>query len=146
MDTRQFTKNWMGRLSRGERARLVLSAFASVFASRKRVEKELKEYFDDEDAFVRDLAAAFPQTKTALIDERNAYMAHKIEVAKQLGHVVVAVVGAGHVTGIREELLKAGILPEAIRVIGLQELQAPSTAADGPSNAEFTLTLSPEGG
>jgi pheromone shutdown protein TraB len=146
MDTRQLMRNWMGKLSRRERAKLFLSAVASIFASRKKVEKEIEEYFDDEDAFARDLAAEFPHTKTALIDDRNAYMARKIEAAKEVGPVVVAVVGAGHVTGIRDELLKGGEPAEQIRVIGLHELQLPSGGpVDAPGNAEFTLTLPPPG-
>ncbi len=146
MDTRQFTQRWMGRLSRRERAKLFISAAGSVFATRKRVEKELQEFFDDEDAFVRELAAAFPQTKTALIDERNAYMARGIEGAGGLGPVVVAVVGAGHIAGIREELVKGGSPLDAIRVINLKDLQAPSPAREAPSNAEFSLTFDPPGG
>ena len=148
MDTRDFTRHWMSKLTRRERARLFLSAFAGIFASRKRVEKELKEYFEDEDAFVRELAAAFPQTKTALIDDRNAYMARGIVRAREVGPVVVAVVGAGHLAGIKDELLRRGAPPEEIRLITLQELRQP--AKEGPlapaSTAEFQVSFAPPQG
>ena len=148
MDTRQFTRHWMSKLTRRERARLFLSAFAGIFASRKRVEKELKEYFDDEDAFVRELAAAFPQTKSALIDDRNAHMARGIAVASQAAPVVVAVVGAGHLAGIREELLKGGAAARDIRLVTLQELRAPAKGEGpgAPSNAEFQVSFPPPPG
>jgi pheromone shutdown protein TraB len=124
-----------------------------VFASRKRVEKELKEFFEDEDAFVRELAAAFPQTKTALIDERNAYMARGIEAVSALGPVVVAVVGAGHVSGIRDELVRSGKDPASIRIVNLKSLQGPAEAPGAPpppgalppSNAEFSVTFDRSG-
>ena len=135
MDTAVFVRRWMGRLSRRERAKLFLSAIGAVFASRKRVEKELQEFFADEDAFVQELARAFPHTKTALIDERNVYMARGIEGAVTAGPVVVAVVGAGHIAGIREELLRGGRNPEAIRVVNLQALQAPSSGPAGGSTS-----------
>lgn len=140
MDTGVFVRRWMGKLSRRERAKLFLSAIGAIFASRKRVEKELKEFFEDEDSFVQELARAFPQTKTALIDERNIYMARGIEGAVGAGPVVVAVVGAGHIAGIREELLRGGRSPDAIRVVNLQALQAPA------SNAEFSVTFPPPPG
>jgi pheromone shutdown protein TraB len=148
MDTREFTRHWMSKLSRRERTRLFLSAFAGIFASRKRVEKELKEYFDDEDAFVRELAAAFPQTKSALIDDRNAHMAKGIRVARQAAPVVVAVVGAGHLAGIREELLKGGAPPEDIRLVTLQELREPSREPPHrpATNAEFQVSFPPPPG
>ncbi len=45
-----------------------------------------------------EFAAAFPQVKTPLIDERDDYLMHSIVNAP--GKTVVAVVGAGHVMGI----------------------------------------------
>src|SRR2546426_864731 len=93
-----------------------------------RVEKELQEYYANEDAFVQDLARHFPATKTALIDERNAFMAAGIVRAKRAGPVVVAVVGEGHVSGIREELIRLGERPEEIQTVSLQELQGPAKA------------------
>ena len=51
---------------------------------------------------MRELGEALPGAKTALIDERDAYLARKILDAG--GRRVVAVVGAGHVAGIRQAL------------------------------------------
>jgi pheromone shutdown protein TraB len=139
MDSAVFFRNWMRRMSRRERLKLFLSAFGGVFASRKRVEKELAEYHSNEDAFIEDLARHFPTTKTALIDERNAYMARGIVRAGQAGPTVLAVVGEGHLSGIKDELLKAGLSPSEIRVMSLQELQGLPPAPG--SNAEFSLSF-----
>lgn len=53
-----------------------------------------------EDA-MKELSAQFPGVKTALIDERDRFLAHKIRNAD--GNRVVAVVGAGHVPGIKQQ-------------------------------------------
>jgi pheromone shutdown-related protein TraB len=51
-----------------------------------------------EDA-MKELSAQFPGVKHALIDERDRYLAEKIRTAD--GNRIVAVVGAGHVPGIK---------------------------------------------
>lgn len=51
-----------------------------------------------------DLSKAFPQLKELLIDERDMYLSQKIKEAP--GKKVVAVVGAGHVPGIKENIEK----------------------------------------
>lgn len=51
---------------------------------------------------INELGAALPQTKAVLIDERDVYMAEKIKQTE--GPRLVAVVGAGHVEGIKRVL------------------------------------------
>ena len=142
-DTRVLRKRWMGLMTRRERAWLFFNVFLALFASRKKVEAELKEYFDDEDAFYRELAAAFPRTKVALIDERNDFMARGIERAGAGVPLVMAVVGAGHIPGIREALVRGGKLPEAIQVINLKELRAPASQSGAGGQAKAP-TLPPD--
>jgi pheromone shutdown protein TraB len=149
MDSQAFFSNWMRRMSRRERAKLFLSVLGGLFTSRRRVEKELQEYYNNEEAFVDELARHFPATKTALIDERNAYMARGIVRAKSVGPVVVAVIGEGHVAGIRSELLRAGERPEEVQVVSLQDLQAPPAAPLAPvsgSNVEYSFSIKPPHG
>ena len=54
---------------------------------------------------MNELGEAFPGLKRSLIDERDAFLSQKIREAE--GERVVAVVGAGHVEGIRSALLEA---------------------------------------
>jgi pheromone shutdown protein TraB len=147
LDSGAFFQKWMASLSMGERVRLMLSVVGGAFASRKRVEAELDQFYEDEDAFVRELAVQFPETKKALIDDRNVHMARGISHAQTTAPVVVAVVGEGHLAGIRAELLKAGVAPEGIRTISLRELTAdgaPSPSGQGTpapgSNAQFQVS------
>jgi pheromone shutdown-related protein TraB len=51
---------------------------------------------------LRELGEAVPELTTALIHERDGYLAHKIGAAE--GRTLVAVVGAGHLSGMSEAL------------------------------------------
>ena len=53
---------------------------------------------------LNELADSFPQFKAILIDERDQYLAQRIKEAP--GKKIVAVLGAGHIPGIKTELFK----------------------------------------
>ena len=60
------------------------------------------------------LATELPQAKETLIDERDRYLAQRIRDAP--GEKVVAVIGAGHIEGIRREITKNEPLDDLDRV------------------------------
>lgn len=51
---------------------------------------------------MREFSKAFPELRTALIDERDRYLAEKIRTAP--GERVVAIIGAGHLNGVKSYL------------------------------------------
>ncbi len=53
-------------------------------------------------AALEDMSRSFPQLTSILIDERDQYLAHKMKTAP--GDKLVAVLGAGHIPGIKKEL------------------------------------------
>jgi pheromone shutdown-related protein TraB len=57
---------------------------------------------DQLEAVMVEFAQRFPEIKRRLIDERDTYLAQKIRTAP--GQTVVAVVGAGHVEGIKGQI------------------------------------------
>jgi pheromone shutdown-related protein TraB len=69
-----------------------------------------------------ELGEVLPDLKRVLIDERDIYMAERIKATP--GHTLVAVVGAGHVAGLRRHILtdqsglmaEIGALPPASRL------------------------------
>ena len=63
--------------------------------------EKLKEQ-DQLDTLMASFADAYPEVKRRLIDERDTYLAQKIREAP--GPQVVAVIGAGHVTGIERHI------------------------------------------
>jgi pheromone shutdown-related protein TraB len=86
---------------------MLLSALASSLFERPELDEEALRRIRDRDVLselMRELGEAMPAVKTALIDERDAYLSHKIRAAS--GDRIVAVVGAGHVEGIRHALLE----------------------------------------
>lgn len=78
---------------------------ASAEAGKLDVEAMLKS--DAITQMTEEFARVAPPIKTALIDERDDYMASHIAEQSALGGPVVAVVGAGHLAGIKARLLSA---------------------------------------
>ncbi len=62
-----------------------------------------------------------PSVKTALIDERDTYMASHIDEQDRLGRSVVAVVGAGHTPGIKRHLADTSNLQDRAELDALPE-------------------------
>ncbi|MBW1644775.1 MAG: TraB/GumN family protein [Deltaproteobacteria bacterium] len=63
--------------------------------------EEIKKQ-DQLEHIMAEVSTAFPEVKRRLIDERDIYLAQKIRQAP--GQTVVAVVGAGHLPGIRQHI------------------------------------------
>jgi len=101
------------------RKSLFLSALlASLFDDKELTEAQIQELLkrDVLSELMKDLGEAMPELKKVLIDERDLYLSHKIREAP--GERVVAVVGAGHLEGIRKALLeyREADLPELNRI------------------------------
>ncbi len=79
---------------------LLATLLASLFDKTELDEEKLSELRQQDmlSELMKELGTTFPDTKKALIDERDIFMAEKIKAAK--GERVVAIVGAGHVEGI----------------------------------------------
>ncbi len=80
---------------------LVASLFASLFDTTELDEEKLTELRSKDvlSELMDELGNALPDTKKALIDERDIFMAEKIKAAD--GKRIVAVVGAGHMQGMQ---------------------------------------------
>ncbi len=80
----------------------------------------IDEEFDIEELTDGDVVSAMmeefrrfsPRGAEALIDERDAFIAHKLNALRANGYNVVAVVGAGHQAGIERYLDQPSTLPE----------------------------------
>lgn len=86
--------------------KLLLLIFYSIFDNEKISEEEIEKLKTQDilNAILADFTASFPRLKVPLIDERDQYLAQKIKDAP--GEKVVAVLGAAHIPGIKEELTK----------------------------------------
>lgn len=79
---------------------MIFSLLISEDITEEDIEK-LKEH-DVLDLALKAVGEKLPEVKTTLIDERDQYLAHRIGRAG--GKKIVAVVGAGHVPGIRQQI------------------------------------------
>jgi pheromone shutdown protein TraB len=125
-----FRKLWQS-MGLVERARLLGSAFVSMLLPRRMVEEQLEDMQRDYSTFFEELAKEFPTVKRVLIDDRNAHMAARVAGLRRQGRErIVAVVGDGHVDGMRELLGKEGWEVETLRLKDLRVAEpAPSAQA-----------------
>lgn len=100
-----FTRLWK-KLSLWGKMRILIILIFSMFSKEKISEEEI-ERLKSEDVLtvaLSELARSFPRLKNILIDERDQYLAEKIKLAP--GDKVIAIVGAGHIPGIKKEINK----------------------------------------
>ncbi len=113
--------NFLGKL------KLFFQFMLGIFMDEELTEEEMEKMKSKDmlSAALDELSNAFPQIKSIVIDERDQYLAQKIKSAP--GGKVVAVLGAGHIPGITEEihrdhdlakLTKVAPSPKINRIIG----------------------------
>lgn len=130
-----FTHMWK-TMPFSEKFRLLLSGVAGLFVSKKRVEQELKNYQQDVDSYLQQIAEKFPTIKRTLIDERNQHMADRLTELHDKHQRIVACIGDGHVPGISRLLEQKQVPFEAIRLQQLRDWKP--TETDG-SSAHFSI-------
>jgi pheromone shutdown-related protein TraB len=104
------------------KCKLLASLFSSAFTTEKLSEEEIERLksHNELDGMMSELAAYLPKVKETLIDERDRYLAAKIwESGARAGGKQIAVVGAGHLSGIRDHLKKIAAEDESADVSGL---------------------------
>ena len=98
-------KRVWGYLNLWNKLVMVSQLMASFFVGGS-IDSELVEEMKSKDQLENIMEAftdSFPEVKKRLIDERDIYLSQKIRIAP--GKKIVAVVGAGHVKGIKEHII-----------------------------------------
>ncbi len=100
-----FARIWHG-VGFGGKARLISEIVFSIFNTEEITEEDLEKLKSQDmlNSILNDLTASFPKLKRPLVDERDQYLAQKIKDAP--GKKIVAVLGAAHIPGIKEEIYK----------------------------------------
>ncbi len=98
-----FSRVWNGLGMKGK-AHLMVQIFFSLFEGADITEEEMEKLKSKDmlNAMLKEFTEAFPRLKVPLIDERDQYLAQKIKDAP--GDKIVAVLGAAHIPGIKEEI------------------------------------------
>ena len=108
-DIRVTIKRLFKKLTWREKGRFFMDIILAPF-SRKRYAFDLRKVPDE--TFIKNVIAMikerYPNFYKVLIDERDQHMALRLEFLMQHHQRVVAVVGAGHLEGIRRRLEKDG--------------------------------------
>lgn len=96
--------------------KLFFQLMMSMFVNEEISEEELEKMKSQDmlTSALDELSKSFPEFKSIVIDERDKYLAQKIKDAP--GSKIVAVLGAGHVPGIKEELYKNNNLEDLSKV------------------------------
>jgi pheromone shutdown-related protein TraB len=103
-DIKVTLKRAMDMMSLKEKAK-ILYGFVEGFVEGEKIDKELIEKLKEKDVLtelMEELAVETPSVKKVLVDERDAYIANTIHASG--GKTIVAVVGAGHMAGIKRHL------------------------------------------
>ncbi|MFC4322250.1 TraB/GumN family protein [Litchfieldia salsa] len=100
-----FSRIW-GNIGLKGKALLLSQVIASIFSKESISEEDLEKMKSQDmiNTLLNEFTESFPKLKTPLIDERDQYLAQKIKDAP--GQKIVAVLGAAHVPGIKEEIKK----------------------------------------
>jgi len=131
LDSRLVLARMLRAMSFKEKVQFAVSILGGFFVRKKQVERELQRFQEDQGAFFDDLAREFPSIKRVLIDERNAHMAEALRSLEADHGSVLAVVGEGHVEGLRA--LLADRSPELVRLRDLMKT---------PSEGNVSVTVS----
>lgn len=113
-DIHTTIRRFWDRLSFFEKLKLVFHLLLGMLGiGREQTDIRLDELTDTDvvRAMIEELRRFSPGGAEALIDERDAFIAHKLLTLTESGDDVVAVVGAGHVDGIQQYLENPRDLP-----------------------------------
>lgn len=114
-DIQTTIQRFWARLSLREKLRLVWELVLAMVGMTTGTDETLEiDSLTDADvvtAMIEEFRRFSPGGALALIDERDAYIAHQLVALRDGGQNVIAVVGAGHVTGIEHYLANPEELP-----------------------------------
>ena len=109
-------KRVWGYLGFWSKLKLIMHFLMSLFVHEE-IDSDMIEQLKKQDqleAAMAEFADRYPEIKRRLIDERDTYLSEKVRTAP--GRKVVAVVGAGHVDGIKEQIHEEHSLEELMQL------------------------------
>lgn len=109
-------KRVWGYLGLWTKLKLAMQLLTGIFTNEE-IDSDMIEQLKKQDqleAVMAEFAGQYPEIKRRLIDERDTFLAEKIRTAP--GKTVVAVVGAGHVDGIKSQIQDEHSLDELMEL------------------------------
>ena len=121
MDAEEIFRKFWKSMSLREKFRIIFSGIFGLIGRRSTIEKEINKFKDRVDEVIEEIGKSFPSLKRVLIDERNEYMAKRLEELSREYEKIIAFVGDGHIPGIEEYLRSRNIEVEVVRLRDLQD-------------------------
>ena len=135
----QMFARMLREMSFTEKLRLFISSFGSMFVSKQKVDEEINKIETNLESYLAQVGDKFPTIKRVLLDERNQHMANQIRKAHDDYEEIVAIVGDGHIPGLKH-LLEHHDQP--VETIRLKELREKKPKPEETSTASFSVEYS----
>lgn len=109
------------------KCKLLASLLTSAFTTEKfdKADIENLKKHNELDGMMDELAAYLPEVKSTLIDERDRYLAAKLWTSGASARKQLAVIGAGHITGIKAHLERIARGEETTDTADLDTIPSP---------------------
>ena len=117
-DVKTTLSRAFGVMSAGEKLRLFYDFMAGVLEGEE-IDKELVEKLKKKDVLtemLEEMGREMPSVKKVLVDERDEFIAYKLQELK--ARKIVAVVGAGHIEGIKKNLHNKADVKKRLKTLG----------------------------
>jgi len=143
-DIKVTLKRAMDQMTFMEKAKLLYGFIGGIIEGQE-IDKELIEKLKEKDVLtelMEELAVETPSIKKVLIDERDRYIAERIHASE--GKTIVAVVGAGHMQGIIENLNQLAnkiLVSYNSQMEGVRIQREPKKGTIKPTSLIFPLLL-----
>ena len=136
MDINLVLRRITKQMSRREKMKMFGSLFAMPFIRKKTVEKEMKRYSEESEAYLSEVGKAFPTIKRVLLDDRNVHMASNLKKMEEQHGTVLAVIGDGHVPGISRILSE-----HELKIIRLKEVRTWQPKEKGETSVSYSFNV-----
>ena len=121
-----------------EKMRFLGSVLGGALLPGKSIESQVDEMQENYSLYFAEMGKRFPTVKRILLDERNEHMARGLADLSRGRGRVLAVMGDGHVDGVRDILVGQGLRVEAVR---LKDLRKKAEAATGTATATLSVDV-----
>jgi pheromone shutdown protein TraB len=128
MDSMQIFGRLWNSMALSEKLKFIIGAFLGLFVRKERLEQELEKFEASYDQYMEIFGTEFPTVKKILIDERDEYMANMIRNLCAKHENVLAVVGEGHLEGLKRLLCNLEL--EIIKLSSLRKMSRLKTTSE----------------
>lgn len=133
MDAQKVFNQMLKQMTIREKMKFFFSGLSGFFISKKKLDREIAKLEQNVDSYMGGIEKIFPTIKKVLIDQRNQYMVKNLVKLTEKHERIIAVVGDGHVPGMKQSLEKQKIEHDIIRLADLRKQESKQADSSEPS-------------